>query len=533
MKLTNPIIILAFHLLIMVLLVIWGWHAAMGDWGNYYYGATALKFRSEARFWIYDPTYFNSYVDSWHGERSFLSYTQVPPLSMAIYYPFTLMKVGLAKLVFTLFSYFICVFSIGRLFKKLQIDLRWSLLLPLLFFLPFRSNIDSGQSYFLLIALLAGGWLAKENGKWIFAAFLFALAIHLKIFPAIVLIWFMAEKDWKMFGATIGATLLFSAVSLPFIDWEIWKNYCVEILPRLAKGEINNTFATSYQSMQVLLKQVSVPDAMHNPNPAFDAPVFFYLLNFLWTGAVLVIAFLFSFDRKQNSFLRFSIWIFAGMLISGYGSTYGLLLLIFPAIAIIQDQRLRSNKKIILLLLVGLICNIPVWWIMQFPFPVSFLRLIITLLFFVLLISAIHPQWNKVALIAMLIPLLSLINAETQEEGSNYFLKKEPSLLVTGFRISGDTVKYIYRDDEGLHQAEQLFPEHIESISENTSSRHFAFWGVDYRFPGEQISNVYVINKKYLLYLSDKNRGPGFNTIRIKELDPHEQKKRVRELFQK
>ena len=40
-----------------------------------------------------------------------------------------------------------------------------------------------------------------------------------------------------------------------------------------------------------------------------------------------------------------------------------------------------------------------------------------------------------------------------------------------------------------------------------------------------------VINEKYFLYLSDKNRGPGFYTLRIKELDPLEHEKRVREMY--
>lgn len=530
MKLANPFLIPAFHLLFMVLLFALGWNATIGDWGNYYYGAHGYVDGNKQL--IYDPAQFNSYVDSWHGEQTFLSFTQVPPLSLLIYYPFTLMEIGLAKLLFTALTYLICVVSVTRLFKKLKIDAVWSVLLPLILFLPFRSNVDLGQSYFLLIVLFAEGWLARENKKWILAAFLFAFAIHLKIFPAIVLIWFLAEKDWKLFGATIGAVGVLFAASLWFIDWGIWEYYGTEILPRLAKGEINNTFATSYQSMQVLLKQIFVPDAMHNPSAPVDSMLAYKILNLIWPGIVLVVAFLFSFDKKQSSFLRFSVWILAGMLISGYGSTYGSLLLIFPAIAIMNHETLSRNKKFALLFLIALVSNIPVLWIMKFPFPLSFLRLIFMISFFAGIIYFIRPQWNKLVLIAMFIPFLSLFNDQAQEEGSRYFLKKEPSLLITDFRIEGDTIIYTYRDERGMHAGSELFPEPIVQIKDGGSYPHFTFWASDeYRFPGELISGLKVINEKYFLYLSDKNRGPGFYTLRIKELDPDEHKKRVREMY--
>lgn len=517
MKFNHPVFILALHLLFGVMLVVLGWNAAIGDWGNYYYGAHANLAGHKAL--IYDPGMFNYYVEAWQGEKTFLSYTQVPPLSLLVYLPFTFLKVGTAKLVFICFTYLICIFSITQIFKKLQIDLKWSLLLPLLFFLPFRSNVDLGQSYFLLIALLAGGWLARENKKWILAAFLFAFAIHLKIFPAIVLLWFLVEKDWKMFGATICVVGILFAASLPFIDWEIWKYYGTEVLPRLAKGEITNTYATAYQSMQVMLKQLFVPDQLHNPSAPFDLPFVFQFGNIIWSGIILLAAFLFSFDKKQPSFLRFSAWLLAGILITGYGSTYGLLLLIFPAIAIINHATLSRSIKVLLLLLIALVCNMPVSWMMSFSFPFSFLRLIFMLFLFAGIIYAFRPRWNKIALVALSIPFLSLVNTNAQEEGSNYFLKKEPSLLITDFRIESDTVIYTYRDGNGLHEASEVFPEHINEIEEGKTSPHFAYWnGVEYHFPGERISGLLVINKKYLLYLSDKNRGVGFYTIRRLEI---------------
>ncbi|HET6990547.1 MAG TPA: glycosyltransferase family 87 protein [Bacteroidia bacterium] len=514
MKSNQSVFILGFHLLFLLVLLLWSMHAPIGDWGNYYYGSKAYLRGSGID--IYDPTHFNAYVASCGEQHFFLSYTQVPPLSLLIYIPFSLLKAGTAKLLFSVLTYLICVFSITRLFRKRQLDLRWSLLLPLLFFLPFKSNIDLGQSYFLLIAMLVEGWMARENGKWILSAILFALSIHLKLFPAIILIWFLMEKDWKMFGATICAVGLFFVISLMFVNWEIWKFYFVEILPRMAKGEITNTYSTSYQSMQVLLKQLFVPDALQNKNYVLDEPFFYEKGNRLWLGIVLVIATLFSYDKKRNSFFRFSIWIFAGLLISGYGSSYGLLQLVFLTIAIISSSRTSTARKIILLILIGIVANIPVQWFLNYQAPFSFPRLFFILILLGTIIYFFRPEWNRVAMILSVIILISLFTINNlRVDENNYLLKEEPSLLITDFAVEGNTIKYNFRNQDGMNTASIVYHDSISDFRVLKYDPHcIHFDGGDIEFPGERIARAFLINGNTLLYLSDKNRGVGFYTIR-------------------
>ena len=516
MKNNSPAIISVFHLLFILMLVMLCRNAAMGDWGNYYYGSKL--FASGEGIKAYDIDNFNHFAEVYGHEKTFLSYTQVPPLSQVFYYPFSLLPVGAGKLVFILMSYVLCFFSVRAVFKKLKIDFAWTLALPLFFFLACRSNVEQGQAYFLLVALLGFGWLARENGKLIVAGLLFALAIHLKIFPGIILLWLLAEKDWRTFGITVCLTVCLFLISLLCIDWETWHYYLTVILPRLSKGEITNTYATTYQSMQVLLKQLFVPDALHNPGAPFNSAFAFRFLNLLWMGIIFTAALLFSLDKRQNSFTRFSFWLFAGMLISGYGSVYGLLLLVFPAIAIIANETILLQRKVILLAIIALICNLPVGMILHLPLPFSFLRLFLTVILFGLLLYAIRPRWNKIALLGFMI-LAGLLVANQQEQGSHYFLSKEPSLLVTDFSVSGDSILYDYRDEDGIHRSSVKFPEHISEV-ENKQDAHYYIYIYDplKDYPGEQVGKRVIINKKYQLYLSDRNRGPGFTTLRIKEI---------------
>jgi hypothetical protein len=515
MKRIPALAIPVFHLVFIAVLLVMARNAPVGDWGNYYYGSKLFSFFGGS-IKAYDVDTFNHFAEISGGEKMFLSYTQVPPLTILVFYPFTFFSIGIAKILFLLISYLFCAVAVFKLFKKLNTDLRWTLLLPLLLFLPMKSNIDQGQLYFLLIGLLSFGWLARENGKLILAGFLFALAIHLKIFPAIILIWLLFEKDWRTFGITICAVLVLFLGSLLCIEGETWNYYGTVILPRLAKGEITNTYASIYQSMQVMLKQLFVPDALHNPTAPFDSVFAFRFGNLLWTGIVLFATILFSLDKKQDSFSRFSIWLLAGMLISGYGSTYGLLLLVFPLIFILQSKEIPQHKKAILLVLVLLVCNIPVTAFMNLHFPFSFLRLWLMIIFSVMLFYFFRPRINYFALAGFAV-LLLLLNRDQQEQGSKYFLKKEPSLLVTDFSVSGDSILYTYRDVDGLHRSFSMFPEHItESKIKDEDKYYIYIYDQQKDFPGEQVTEEMTINNKYLLYLSDRNRGPGFTTIRIK-----------------
>jgi hypothetical protein len=261
-----------------------------------------------------------------------------------------------------------------------------------------------------------------------------------------------------------------------------------------------------------------VPDTLHNPSAPFDSVFAFRFANLLWTGLILFAGILFSLDKKLNSFSRFSIWLLAGMLISGYGSTYGLLLLVFPVIFILQANEISLSKKIVLLILIFLVSNIPVTAFMNLHFPFSFTRLWLTIILFVLLLYFFRPQINYFAFAGFAV-LVFLLNRNQQEQGSNYFLKAEPSLLITDFSISGDSILYTYRDVEGLHKSFSMFPEQITESKLKDEARYYIYiYEQQKDFPGEQITEEMTINNKYLLYLSDRNRGPGFTTIRIKEI---------------
>ncbi len=126
------------------------------------------------------------------------------------------------------------------------------ILIPV-FFTPMRTNFAQGQAYLLLTALLAEGYLAHEKGRSWLAAFCWGFCILFKIFPAIVLFYLFFEKSYRTIWRTMAIMIAGSALMIPLLGWDVWFNYHRYILPRVANGELNHTFAFYYQSMQVAL----------------------------------------------------------------------------------------------------------------------------------------------------------------------------------------------------------------------------------------------------------------------------------------
>jgi hypothetical protein len=159
---------------------------------------------------------------------------------------------------------------------------------------------------------------------------------------------------------------------------------------------------------------------------------------------------------------------------------------------------------------------------MKLAFPFSFLRLIITVILFGGIIFAFRPGWNKLALVAFIIPFFSLLNGSVKDDGSSYLLSEEPSLLITDFYENTDEnkIQYSFRDINGMQNGEFIFPEKIQYCESvfGTDAHHIMCKGKEYYFPNERIKSPLLINRKTLLYLSDKNRGVGFYTIRRMEI---------------
>lgn len=482
--------------------IIKGTTAPIGDFGNYYY-ASHLLLTGNWGTWIYDPATFNLAVYKAGQRDSFLNYAPVPPLSAIIYLPLSVFDSATAKVFWNSVNGLLLLLALHRLQRHFNVT-HWLLwFTPILFFTPIRNTIYEGQSYFLLLFLLSEGLIRYTKQQTWKAAFLWAFCIHLKISPAFILLFLAFEKNWKSLLSLLAASALLLFISLPALGTETWSNYILHILPRLFNGEINNTYAINYQGMQVLLKRLFVPDLMHNPNAAYNNPDAYYKLTWLFHLLIYALAVSCSFTKIKPG-AKFSIWLMCSLLVSGYGNSFSLILLVLPLFGL-HEYLLKDNSRIMgAALLLLLLSNIPVAQLIKLPVVLQFPRLYILLAAFLFCTWWIRPNIKPLFFILVLPALL--LPVDPGKYTQNYFLPKEEHLLTYDFKLQHDSLVMNVFDASGPKQKSILLPFSLRSVKDLTP----AYRGM---------VAPKLVNDSIVLYLSDQNRGVGFYTLRHTLLD--------------
>jgi hypothetical protein len=481
-------------------------YAPVGDFGNYYYASDFLL-KGKWGAWIYDTASFNLAVYK-EGQRNFfLNYTPVPPLSAVLYIPFALTDVVYAKLLWNGVNILLFLIALYRLQQHFKIDPLLMLLIPVVLYTPIRNIIYEGQSYLLLFFLLSEGLMRYlQHQKW-YAFFLWAIAIHLKVSPAFILLFLLCEKDWKSSLQLLLCGVLLLLVTVPFLGMKTWMDYGQHILPRLYSGEINNTYAVNYQSMQVLLKTIFVPDAMHNSHAWIDSPVWYQRISTAFNILIYGLAVLCSFTQIKSE-VKFGVWLIASLLVSGYGNSFSLLLLLLPFICTWWHLR-EKGMHVALLVLLFLIANVPLSWFSGFPLPFQFPRLWLLLIVFFAWMWWVRPAFKSYYLALLFVVFLVPVQMELYEQ--NYVLHKEEDILIYNFKPDGNTLQLDVFNMSGPLQKQMNLPFTVSRFT--TASPQRVATG------REHVPVSYLVNDSVIIYLSDKNRGAGFYTLRYEYIN--------------
>jgi|GEM_PF-2430475 len=390
------------------------------------------------------------------------------------------------------------------------------LLLPFLLYTPLLNNLYQGQSYLYLLAALLAGYQCWEKGKRNWAAVCWAIPIALKIFPAILLLFLLLKRDWRTFLLTSVLAAGLSLLPVLFIPMEVMVDYFVHILPRLFAGEINDPFTILYQSARVVFDQLFVFDQHLNPSPVADHPAWSQYLYLLFQLFILATVIALVNDKRVPAFAGFGIVILGGLLVSGYGSSYSMLLLLFPLLALLS-LGLNAWQMGVALFLLFIAGNIPIYRLQSWPLVLQFPRLYALVAFLLFLLILIRPRLNGKTLLLLFALLLvkqwvSNGNAATR---ASYYLTDgrhsiihdyeatKAGILLHFFSLQGDQKEELTTEDK-LHYDSKL---QIRDQQVYLGEQQLTFTKSRKKKPMR-------LNDNAVIYLSDEGRGVGFYTLR-------------------
>jgi hypothetical protein len=513
----------------IVFFIIESMHRPIEDYGGYYFGSKFFLDGSFNASTIYETYAFNHKIYAEGYTNLLLCYTPFPPTTSLFFLPFTFFELYASKLIFNCLSSLLFIFSLVRIVKYLNIPNWVYLLLPLIFFIPIRNNIFFGQAYFILFSLLVEGYIFYKKESFWSASLVWGLAIVLKIFPVICLLFLVFEKKWKQLFCIATAVFSLLIISFYFNGIEVWKTYLLEIFPRVSNGELNDAFTPQFQSMFMLLKNCFVADSLLNPHPVMHSPVFFNIFNFLFKVTVVSFCAFVSLNKKLNGIVsknagivKFGLWTIASILLSPNGSTYSLIMLLIPFLSIVQIEKNILWKGMLLVVLFS-INNLPVGMFFSLPAVFQFPRLYLMIGLFLLLIYIYGVTVNyKILLLFSALFGIQLISAlyRNDKDNSTYYFSQKKHTLIYDYKILNNKLIVFYDYDTAGEKSDTLnFEQQIKQTdSLYLKNQQIYFGKQQLTYSNDRKMKPILLNTGQVLYLSDKNRGIGFYTLRTKKI---------------
>lgn len=162
-----------------------------------------------------DRTYFH-YLERFH----------YPPLDLLVFRPLSLLPLRAATVVWILLSSLLYLASIPLLLDVLGFERRSAeaglMIAALLGFAPALGTMSLGQlEIAVFFALVLGLWL-EERGRPVAAGLAIAVAIHIKVFPAVLVLFYLLLRRWRMVASIAAWTVALAAACL----WAVGPQAC-------------------------------------------------------------------------------------------------------------------------------------------------------------------------------------------------------------------------------------------------------------------------------------------------------------------
>jgi hypothetical protein len=123
---------------------------------------------------------------------------------------------------------------------------------------PLHRNLQYGQYYILLLLVFIASLLPYVRKKRVLAGLLLGIAAGLKIFPALLLLYFLRKKDLKAAAGLILGSIATSVTSIAIFGFELSRTYLQQVVPWALRGEGMGPYALGANSMSSLLHHLFI-----------------------------------------------------------------------------------------------------------------------------------------------------------------------------------------------------------------------------------------------------------------------------------
>jgi hypothetical protein len=306
------------------------WRTLNTDFPNYYMSAR-LAHEGYDTSRMYEWSWIEREKDHQAVDIRVIGLLPITPFSTLVLWPLTGLGPLTAKHIWILVNLAFLV-PIGWMLRSMtglpyrQIALAFTLSFPL------YRNLLFGQLYVLILLLVVAACWSYLRGYGALAGGLIAIAAVCKVFPALLLLFFLQRREWRALIASMVTGVTAIAASIAVFGWNVHRTWLCEILPWTLHGEGLQPYVTS-ASFSGVLHCLFLSEPQWNPHPWHSSPLCYAVLlptiqMLALAPAVLLIR---KDDRRQNRILlEWSALLTAALAVSTIPASYNFVLMVFP-----------------------------------------------------------------------------------------------------------------------------------------------------------------------------------------------------------
>lgn len=305
--------------------------------------------KDEARDWLK-----NDQSQAIQSSRNIEHANLNPPFQTLLLAPVVLIKYEQAFFIYSIISIIsglVAVLLIAHetANEKIELSCLFSFMIIIMVYFPTLINIIYGQLSLVLLLFITLAWIAARNGRDALGGIYLGLAMSLKIFVGLFLLFFLVRRRWRLLGWFTGTFTLLSLLPLWFFGIETYKNY-ITILSSIT------WYAASWNA-SFLGFFTRIFGGSENV-PWVNLPAVAHALTRLGSGLFMLCLAWLAWPRAQESSrdrfdLGFSLTITGMLLISPLGWMYYFTVLLIPAVVswrLVRRLEARIRYQAVILL---------------------------------------------------------------------------------------------------------------------------------------------------------------------------------------
>lgn len=365
LRILEPLILIAACACFLFTALVPAWRTLNTDFPNYYLTSRMAREGTDTSR-AYEWMWIEREKDHRNIDQRIVGLVPITPFSTLAVYPIAALAPLTAKRVWIALNLALLPFIAFMLSRISGLTvLRCAILMAICY--PLHFNFLLGQYYVLLLASLVAACWAEQAQRSIFAGVLVGFAAALKIFPILLILYFLRKHKWKAATACIVTVAASVCISIAVLGVTMHRTYLLQVLPATLRGEGLPAFHLGSSSLSTLLHRLFLYEPQWNPHPAINAPWMFAVLHPLIQLAFLAPAVLWIRPRATSR-SRLALEWTGLLLVSLTASTspggYLFTIMLLPvAVLLGRTLRTRSYGLTLLTLMLFLAVCFPDWHI--------------------------------------------------------------------------------------------------------------------------------------------------------------------------